>query len=352
MADAIPMLVPSAIKRRAKGVLTVLAKSLRVPVHEPVEPSTLSEEQISHIARYFSRPKFFVIGYPRSGTTLLARLLGLHPQVHCNWQAHFFSEAHSLMSALVTQQSFAWAARRNNRWTQSADDMTVGLRVVCDYVMESQADKLGKRIVGDKSPDANWSANLPHLHRVYPDAFVVNIVRDGRDVALSRRVQQLIDRPQSLGIGGRRVRQRILSGGSEDSPGWMRIFGRRWLRREAARWSKEVVNTHRVGRQLFAERYLAVTFEELLRQPATVAKSIWELLGADIDQVRQKDINAEMDQNPAAEWHREVAPELTAGLPRGEAGGWRKVFLPREVKQFVQVADEGLRVWGYLPGVP
>jgi hypothetical protein len=47
----------------------------------------ISGKDLEAIQDRFPARKFFILGYPRSGTTLLARLLRLDPTVHSQWQA-------------------------------------------------------------------------------------------------------------------------------------------------------------------------------------------------------------------------------------------------------------------------
>ncbi|NIM07498.1 MAG: hypothetical protein GTN65_18260, partial [Armatimonadetes bacterium] len=69
---------------------------------DQVELSQLTETQLQEVRRHFPLPKFFIVGHGRSGTTLLARLIRLHPNVHCNWQAHFFTKQHALSKLMAT----------------------------------------------------------------------------------------------------------------------------------------------------------------------------------------------------------------------------------------------------------
>ena len=75
----------------------------------------ISPEEVAEARRFFPMTKFFIFGHARSGTTLLARLVRLHPDVHCNYQAHFFTRPPLLSGMLADQRFEDWLARRSNR---------------------------------------------------------------------------------------------------------------------------------------------------------------------------------------------------------------------------------------------
>ena len=55
--------------------------------------------EVAEARTFFPLEKFFIFGHARSGTTMLTRLIRLHPEVHCNYQAHFFTRPPLLESA-------------------------------------------------------------------------------------------------------------------------------------------------------------------------------------------------------------------------------------------------------------
>jgi hypothetical protein len=71
----------------------------------PVDIPAITTEEVAEAKSIFPANKFFVFGHARSGTTLLTRLIRLHPQVHCNYQGHFFTRP-PLLQALVNESSF------------------------------------------------------------------------------------------------------------------------------------------------------------------------------------------------------------------------------------------------------
>src|SRR5919197_4928416 len=81
----------------------------------------ITPEEVAEIKQFFPREKFFIFGHARSGTTLLMRLLRLHSEVHCNYQAHFFTRQPLLRSLVSTPEVEEWLTRKSNRWTQGRD---------------------------------------------------------------------------------------------------------------------------------------------------------------------------------------------------------------------------------------
>ena len=61
----------------------------------------ITADQVAEIKQFFSREKFFIFGHARSGTTLLMRLVRLHPEVHCNYQAHFFTRQNGKLTGTL-----------------------------------------------------------------------------------------------------------------------------------------------------------------------------------------------------------------------------------------------------------
>jgi len=114
----------------------------------------ISLEEVAEARQFFPMGKFFIFGHARSGTTLLTRLVRVHPDVHCNYQAHFFTRPPLLNSLVSDPDVGAWLARRSNRWNRGRDLSPVVLRAVSDFIMERDARLAGKNIVGDKSPNS------------------------------------------------------------------------------------------------------------------------------------------------------------------------------------------------------
>ncbi|WP_067563703.1 tetratricopeptide repeat-containing sulfotransferase family protein [Halofilum ochraceum] len=121
------------------------------------------------------RTPVFLVGLPRSGTTLLDRMLGAHPETQVLEE---FDTLRTAESALVAGRSPAEA--RQAYW---------------DYV-DRHIDVTEGRMVIDKNP-----LHAPHLDvlpKVFPDARVIIALRHPYDAALSSYMQNFELNPASV----------------------------------------------------------------------------------------------------------------------------------------------------------
>lgn len=132
--------------------------------------------------------KFFILGCPRSGTTLLQQALNRHSQITIPPETRFFYSLHghshrnqirhveSLNADLGIKLPIP--ARRIESACQA--------RAFYNHMAALYLERLGRSGVayfGEKSPE--HSGHWRRVHRIFPDASLIWIYRDGRDVALS-----------------------------------------------------------------------------------------------------------------------------------------------------------------------
>ncbi len=317
-------------------------------VPDEVELPALRQEDLVSLREHFPRPKFFLIGYPRSGTTLLARLLRLHPEVHCNWQGHFASGSEDWISRLARPEVLDWLSRPSNRWSEGEALAPAVIRASADWMMERAAGAHGAHWVGDKTPTARGGEAVARLALVYPDAHLIAIVRDGRDASLSQRIQAFIDQPETLPLADLRIRSELAGSPAAFGEGGRSLFTTNWLQRVADDWMHTVTEGHRLAQERFGERYQAVRFEDLVDKPWELLELLWRFLEVQtVPSHLQERVSETMKRNPAADWHEEQAPELVASLKRGTAGGWRDWFTREDRALFRDRAGAGLRAWDY-----
>ena len=127
----------------------------------------ITPEEVAEIKQFFPREKFFIFGHARSGTTLLMRLVRLHSEVHCDYQAHFFTRRPLLKSLADSAEIEEWLTRKSNRWNQGRDLSPLVLRASADFIMEREAAPEGKMIVGDKSPSSMIYGQAGNWQRLF-----------------------------------------------------------------------------------------------------------------------------------------------------------------------------------------
>src|SRR5260370_41482708 len=137
------------ILNRLKSAARILIKGEpKKNQRNPIPAITL--EEVAEIKQFFPREKFFIFGHARSGTTLLMRLVRLHPEVHCNYQAHFFTRKPLLKSLVNTSEAEEWLTRKSNRWNQGGDLSPLMLRPAADFIMERYPRRQGTLIGGHR----------------------------------------------------------------------------------------------------------------------------------------------------------------------------------------------------------
>jgi hypothetical protein len=325
---------------------TSLNSSSQRPDHEI---PTITPEEVQEARLFFPLEKYFIFGHARSGTTLLTRLVRLHPQVHCNYQAHFFTRPPLLQALVADPEVGAWLARRSNRWNHGRDLSPLVLRAVSDFIMEREARQTGKTVVGDKSPNSLLDGQAVHLMvKVYPDAKLVFIVRDGRDAALSHRIQAFIDNPQSLTKEDLRIRQAFADQPEPFLSGQRSLFTEKSLRQAAKGWVNNVVETDGAARQLLPNQYHSLRYEDLLGETHGVMQRLWAFLGVDpLAPGLAEALDAELLQNPDADWQQQKAGEIASALQKGKTGSWQELFTESDRRLFAEIAGETLAAWGY-----
>ena len=274
----------------------------------------LSAAELAEVKEFFPMQKFFVVGQPHSGGGVLARLLNLHPDLYCGSGAHFFTRQ-PVLSELFAQPEEPAAA-----------PSPAALRAMADFLLERQAHPLGKTVAGDQSPNELGGRAVQEMHHLYPDASLIQIVRDGRNVLVKQRLQEL--------TGGTTANPRRERNRPADN---VAIFAPGWLSEETRRWTKGVSETDSLGHQLYGESYYSLRYEDLLARPFDMLAKVWAFLGLDADGLEAK-VAAEIAQDE----------ELT--LDKSPQAVWRQFFTPGDKNIFKENADKALVKWGYETG--
>jgi hypothetical protein len=308
---------------------------------------------------------FFVAGEMRSGTSWLRRTLSAHPEIACGHEGSFFGRDYnreeipvyagpvsSFIRALAVSEEFkVWHELPWNQWTDGyEEDLRNLTRLSIDYFLAKEVARTGKRIVGDKSPQ--HTACLDEIHEIYPDARVIHIIRDGRDVAVSAMhhwwrlakdqaggVFELT--PEELEIRDAYMRDREGFLASDRS-----IFTEERLSQLAHRWSYRVGKAYRDGTNLYGDRYLEIRYEDLLQDTPNTLRWILELLHARRDdRTIERCIQASSFERVSNRQRGEE--DARSFFRKGVAGDWKEVFTKQDSEIYEELAGDQLIRMGY-----
>lgn len=331
-----------------------IKKSARVLLNGESSPGqrtsipAITPQEVAEVRQFFQREKFFILGHARSGTTLLARLARLHPEVHCNWQAHFFTREPFLKSLVDTPAAAEWLGRKSNRWNHGRDLSPLVLRASADFILERDAAREGKRIVGDKSPSSLIHGQaVRDMAAVYPDASLIYIVRDGRDVLISERFRNFVEDSRFLTAEDRRIIAALKVDQKPFTDGSRSIFTESFIRRAAAGWVTNLQETDAEARRLYGQRYFSLRYEDLLTNPFDEMSKLWKFLGVQVGPQLESAVTAELASNPDEEWQAQRNDSIASFLPKGKAGNWRSMFTRRDQQVFKEIAGDMLVKWSY-----
>ncbi|MBL8098005.1 MAG: sulfotransferase [Anaerolineales bacterium] len=337
---------------RIKSAMRVLIKGEQKKKNRNPIPS-ITKEEIAEVKQFFPREKFFILGHARSGTTLLMRLARLHNEVHCNYQAHFFTRKPSLKSLVDSSEIEEWLTRKSNRWNHAKDLSPLILRASADFILEREAIKENKNIVGDKSPSSNIHGQaVRDMHSIYPDAKLIYIVRDGRDVLISERFRNFVEESKFLTQEDKRIISDLKVDSVPFTSGLRSIFTESFIRNIAKRWADDVNEIDSEAKKLYKKNYLSLCYEDLLENPFDEMSKVWKFLGTKkVDKSLTKKINAEMKSNPDEQWQAERNEGIASFLPKGQAGNWNRLFTQKDKSIFKEIAGDVLIKWKYEESV-
>jgi len=249
----------------------------------------------------------FILGAPRSGTTLLATLLDNHRGVYVSENARALGLVQAESELLKSigpkgdvrrspvERVVQALGRRNERYSRlfkHADVSSSDFRALIAAAAANQALAKGKQLWCDKEP--NLIDHIPEISCLLPDSKLIHVIRDGRAVAASQRDRQYRD-----------------------------------LYAAAHDWRRQLVVARFQGAYIGPERYREVRYERLLEDPETTLQGLCAFLEIEWDpEMLQLDRHAD-----ASDSQSYVGRKLDAG----KSGGWRKKLSTKE-----QVRLEGL----------
>lgn len=280
-------------------------------------------------------PYLFVIGCPRSGTTLLQRMLDNHPALTVINESYFIPRAindllvgpdYPLTAEIVSR---ARSSRSRSGKTgffrlglpeEAVDEVARKAHTYSQFVSElyNQVARLrGKPLAGEKTP--HYTSHLRLLHGLFPDTRFIHIIRDGRSVALS-----------------------LLEWAAEGKgPARYKLWALEPVAMCALWWRWQVGAGRRDGQELASAHYQEVRYEELVDSPLDVIRDVTHFLGLPYDPLMLRYYEGRVRTGLALSAKEAWLPP-TPGLR-----DWRKQMPAHDVELFEALAGDLLSELGY-----
>lgn len=281
----------------------------------------------------------FVLGSPRSGTTLFRLMLTCHPEVHIPPEGGFavylaprFTDwtaadvPRFVTEVCATRKFETWGLAPADLHAALAADPPASYAEACARVYRLHAARAGKspQRWGDKNNF--YIRHIPEILALWPNAWLVHIVRDGRDVASSWLD---LARDQHAGPYAPRL------------PAEVDGIATRW---------RDDVDTIEAALQE-SPRSARIRFEDLVNDPPAALAALTAAvdLSYSPDMLTYWQRNREQVLEPPATmgWKaRTLDPPSTS-----RAGRWRTALSADQVARFEAIAGPALDRYGYRESV-
>ncbi len=283
-------------------------------------------------------PAPFVVGVGRSGTTLLRLMLDAHPELTIPPETHFAPEliraagkrrasAEALTEIVVSQRQwgdFGLDEAQLRERLAALDPLYAGDALRAFYGL--YAERAGKPRWGDKTPI--YVEHMREIASALPEARFVHLIRDGRDVALSR-IRRALDEPPPVD-------------------------------RIAKNWCRRIRDARKQARKL--SHYLELRYEDLVTETEPTLRRVCEFVDLPYDDAMLDyhqhaaerlgemagDLPARGGKAHRPGEERLAAHALASEPPREERiAAWRDGMRPEDVSAFEAEARELLDELGY-----
>jgi hypothetical protein len=281
------------------------------------------------------RQPVFVIGAPCSGTDLLARSLkrsdGFHLTLGQRWvipvvqafaRRPSISRGRPEAAATVLRDAFAQA------WQVTAD-CCLGCTQQCRQAggLDGVGPCVSQQAVlryGDASPDLMYCVDA--LLDAFPDARVLQIIRDGRDAVAGMLADPSVlawFKPGAVDVDAEFPHPLLGLEEEADRAAWP---GLSMTAKCAMRWRGSVRQMARLRGRLPAAQLITFRYEDVIRQPADAAAAMSDFLGTPV---------------------HAIEPSAPGRPALAEPGSWRRALVPAQTGEIEAIAGGELRRVGY-----
>ena len=284
-----------------------------------------------------NNPYVFIVGCPRSGTTLLQRMVNAHPDIAVTPESHWIPRLYTKPWALTSEGFVKRKLIRRLLGHPKFARLKISPEEICNLngnghrltyselvsrIFNLYGERQGKPLVGDKTPD--YVRSIETLHSLWPTARFVHVIRDGRDVALSM-MDWAKFRPK---------------------PGDFATWQEDRVSTAALWWEMNVRLGRKAGKSLGPNLYYEVRYEALVKRPEEETAALCAFLGVPCTNEMLRFYEAPSATDPGLEARRAHLP-VTVGLR-----DWSAQLPPGDNERFEAAAGALLDELGYTCVMP
>lgn len=276
----------------------------------------------------------FVCGSPKSGTTWLQKILDAHPQIACAGEGHFIEQIANPMVRLLRGYNVklkqvderVFQGRAPYQPLAEAEIIQVAREMIVRLMLRQQPPA-GTVWFGDKTP--RYTEGLKELKILFPAARFIHIVRDPRDVAVSR-----------LHHAKRAGYEDALTVGSDT---YYEMVGN-----AAAAWTQHNGNVAAFAALAPANAAMLhqIGYERLLSDFDAVAAELFAFLGVDHGAALVAKVRAQTDFEKLS-GRKQGDEDASSFFRKGVAGDWEDRLDQRALEMIVAKCGDLMSAFGY-----
>lgn len=260
----------------------------------------------------------FITGVGRSGTTVLQSMLHAHSAFQFPPETHFFKR-HILpfqLSKKLPSQAALESDPFLNRLSEEERKTVLlaehkGLNDLKKSFESILGGPNGSPFIGDK--DTEYVRYFPHLKQLYPDAYMIHIMRDPRDVVASRL-----------------------------KTSW---GAKRSLEFHIAEYQYYLKKVRKEGPELFGDRFIEIKYEDLLKDPTQQLSTLLSKMGLEFESAMLEFYKK--DQGLIAEDEKEWKGNVSKPLQTANSGKWKESLSEKQAALVQKGIRPFFREMGY-----
>jgi hypothetical protein len=262
----------------------------------------------------------FIVGYARSGTTLLATLLDRNSKIAISPETHFFrcvlnySNPNKMHShEYLMKKLFDYP--RTHDLNLDRDDVLKAFKVyppnfrhLFQSLLEVYAQKEGKKRPGEKTP--SHMVYVPQILSMYPEAKIICIIRDGRAV-----VNSVMNMP------------------------WNQFKN---IAKHCAEWNYHSTLTIKYLKKK-PDSFMVVKYEDLVTSPEAELTRICDFIGEEYEQSQLIPKESKVVPSWEKDWKKSAVGELNSD----RIHAWKDMVSNEDRALIEVIMEKSLIYWGY-----